>query len=97
MDLGLTPQVPVSPLMTVEDFTDRLAAVGLTPGDVARGEVRLDVAHAADGPTLMVLVVTTYARNATGERYIDTYTREAAREVRRFFITEDLHLIPCSE
>ncbi len=87
-------------LATLADFEERLAEVGLSVQDVATGlgmGPRLDVDRLRPDAASLVLVVTTYARNAKGERYFDSETGGAAVEVRRFFITNDWRLVVAPE
>src|SRR3954452_14279179 len=84
-------------LATFTDLKERLAEVGVSINDVAGrpGQLpRIDAERRGIAESPLVLVVTSYALDAGGKRYMDTETREAAIEVRRFRITADWHLIP---
>jgi hypothetical protein len=86
-------------LATFTDLKERLAEGGVNVNDVAAraGALpRIDVEQRGIADSALVLVVTTYSLDAKGKRYMDTETREAAIEVRRFRITADWHLIPTS-
>lgn len=85
---------------TLAALTAALDEVGVSIGDVCAGSSEhaphLDVEARGKPEARMVLVVTTYARNAAGRRYLSTNSNSAATEVRRFVIAGDLHLIPAT-
>ena len=76
---------------TLGDLKERLAEVGVDLADVTV-ELRLSTQSRGDLSAPLIVVVTTYAKNAEGKRYFDLETREAATEVRRFFVTSDWRL-----
>lgn len=69
--------------LTVAGLDTELVKHGLSTKDVSLNPApRIDQERRGrDAP--LVLVVTTYARNAEGKRYIDTETGEAATETHR--------------
>ena len=80
-------------LLTLAHFAFALEHVGVSIFDVKDNPgPRLGREGGVDSP--LVLIVTTYAKNAEGKRYIDSETREAATEVRRFRLAGDLRLLP---
>ena len=69
---------------TFASLRDEFARVGLDLSDVSLDPApRIDVDSFNDDARV-VLVVTTYAKDAAGKRYMDKETKGAATEVRRF-------------
>jgi len=87
----MTPE-SVAPFLTCADLDRALADFGLSIRDVACQRIDAE-SFLPEGR--LVLVVTAYARDAEGRRYIDHEDRtKAATEVRRFLLTGDLCLAP---
>jgi hypothetical protein len=85
--------------LTFADLTERFAEVGVNAMHITAGlgELpRIDVEGRGVPTSPLVLVVTTYALDSQGKRYIDTETQSAAKETRRFRIAGDLRLIPAT-
>lgn len=77
--------------LTYDDIVAALAEVGISCSRVQLDGMRLSTAGIGPGHDA-VLVVTMFAENAEGKKYVDPDTREVATETKRFYLYGDLHL-----